>query len=60
MPNKTRYLILPDRMYLIKLDTGEEIEVSGLDLIQIGVNINSVNKLKESLQELEEMGKAWF
>lgn len=63
MPNKTRYLILPDRMYVVKLDDGEEIEVSGLDIIQMGNSIKKaqmIAKAFKDLNDLEETGRAWF
>lgn len=63
MPNKTRYLILPDRMYVVKLDNGEEIEVSGLDIIQMGHSIKRTQMIAEAmkhLDDLEETGRAWF
>ena len=31
MPNKIRFIIDPDRTYVVKLDDGDEVEVSGLD-----------------------------
>lgn len=60
MPNKTRFVIDPDRTYVVKLDDGEEVEVSGLDIIQMGYSIKKTDKLIKALQDLDEEGKGWF
>jgi len=60
MPNKTRFIIYPDRIYTITLDNGDEVEVSGLDIIQMGYKIQKTDKLVRDLQDLDEIGKAWF
>jgi hypothetical protein len=60
MPNKTRFVIDPDRTYVVKLDNGDEVEVTGLDIIQMGYQIRKTDKLLKALQELDEEGKGWF
>jgi hypothetical protein len=60
MPNKTRFVIDPDRIYVVKLDDGEEVEVTGLDIIQMGYQVQKTDKLLRALQELDEEGKGWF
>jgi hypothetical protein len=60
MPNKTRFVIDPDRTYVVKLDNGDEVEVTGLDIIQMGYQIQKTDKLLKALQELDEQGKGWF
>ena len=58
MPNKTRFVIYPDRIYTVTLDNGDEVEVTGLDIIQMGYQIQKTDKLIRDLQDIEEMG--WF
>jgi hypothetical protein len=60
MPNKTRFVIYPDRIYTIRLDDGDEVEVTGLDIIQMGYQIQKTDKIIKALQELDEDGKGWF
>ena len=60
MPNKTRFIIYPDRIYTVRLDNGDEVEVSGLDIIQMGYQIQKTDKLIRALKDLDEIGKAWF
>jgi hypothetical protein len=60
MPNKTRFVIDPDRTYVVKLDNGDEVEVTGLDIVQMGYQIQKTDKLLRALQELDEEGKGWF
>ena len=60
MPNKTRFVIDPDRTYVVKLDNGDEVEVTGLDIIQMGYQIRKTDKLLKALQELDEEGNGWF
>lgn len=60
MQNKTRYVIFPDRTYVVKLEDGYEVEVTGLDIIQMGESILKTDKLLKDLQNLGETGKAWF
>jgi hypothetical protein len=60
MPNKTRFVIYPDRIYTVTLDDGEQVEVTGLDIIQMGYQIQKTDKLIRALQELDEEGKGWF
>ena len=60
MPNKIRFIIDPDRTYVVKLDDGEEVEVTGLDIIQMGYQVRKTDKLLRALQELDEEGKGWF
>jgi hypothetical protein len=60
MPNKTRFVIDPDRIYVVKLDDGDEVEVTGLDIIQMGYQIQKTDSLIRSLQELDEQGIGWF
>ena len=60
MPNKTRFVLVPDRTYVVKLDNGDEVEVTGLDIIQMGYQIQKTDKIIKALQELDEEGKGWF
>ena len=60
MPNKTRFVIVPDRTYVVRLDDGDEVEVTGLDIIQMGYQIQKTDKIIKALQELDEEGKGWF
>lgn len=60
MPNKTRFVIDPDRTYVVKLDNGDEVEVSGLDIIQMGYHVRKTDKLLKELQKLDEEGIGWF
>jgi hypothetical protein len=60
MPNKTRFVIDPDRTYVVKLEDGKEVEVTGLDIVQIGYQIEKTDKLLRALQELDEEGRGWF
>jgi len=50
MPNKTRFVIYPDRIYTVKLDNGDEVEVTGLDIIQMGYQIQKMDKLIRDLE----------
>ena len=60
MPNKTRFIIYPDRIYTVMLDDGDEVEVTGLDIIQMGYQMKKTLELIKDLQDLDEIGKAWF
>jgi len=60
MPNKTRFVIDPDRTYVVTLDDGDEVEVTGLDIIQMGYQMKKTAELIKNLQDLDEIGKAWF
>jgi hypothetical protein len=60
MPNKTRFVIDPDRTYVVKLEDGKEVEVTGLDIVRIGYQIEKTDKLLRALQELDEEGRGWF
>lgn len=60
MPNKTRFTIDPDRIYVVKLDDGDEVEVTGLDIIQMGYYVRKTESLIRALQDLDEEGKGWF
>lgn len=60
MPNKTRFVIDPDRTYVITLDDGDEIEVTGLDIIQMGYSVRKTEQLLRAFQDLDEQGKGWF
>lgn len=60
MPNKIRFIIDPDRTYVVTLDDGEEVEVTGLDIIQMGYQVRRTESLLRALQELDEEGKGWF
>lgn len=60
MPNKTRFVIVPDRTYVVKLDDGDEVEVTGLDIIQMGYHVRKTDALLRALQELDEEGLGWF
>jgi len=57
MPNKTRFVIYPDRIYTVTLDDGEEVEVTGLDIIQMGYHVRKTEKLLRALQELDQEGE---
>lgn len=60
MPNKTRFVIDLDRTYVVKLDDGDEVEVTGLDIIQMGYSVRKTETLLKALQDLDEQGKGWF
>jgi len=60
MPNKTRFIIYPDRIYTVTLDDGDEVEVTGLDIIQMGYQMKKTQQLLKTLQDLDELGKGWF
>jgi hypothetical protein len=54
MPNKTRFVIYPDRIYTVTLDDGDEVEVTGLDIIQMGYHVRKTQMIIKSLRDLEE------
>jgi hypothetical protein len=60
MPNKTRFVIDPDRIYVVKLDDGEEVEVTGLDIIQMGYQVRRTEMIVKAFRDLDEEGKGWF
>lgn len=61
MPNKIRFIIDPDRTYVVKLDDGEEVEVTGLDIIQMGYHVRRTDQILRALQELDqEEGPSWL
>ena len=63
MPNKTRFVIDPDRTYVVTLEDGDEVEVTGLDIIQMGYHVRKTEALLKAfkeLQTLDETGEAWF
>lgn len=60
MPNKTRFVIDPDRTYVVKLEDGDEVEVTGLDIIQMGYSVRKTDKLLKALQELDQKGTGWI
>jgi hypothetical protein len=60
MPNKTRFTIDPDRTYVVKLDDGDEVEVTGLDIIQMGYSVRKTQALLKAFQEMDEEGLGWF
>jgi hypothetical protein len=61
MPNKIRFIIDPDRTYVVKLDDGEEVEVTGLDIIQMGYHVRKTDQILKALQELDqEEGLSWL
>ena len=57
MPNKTRFVIDPDRIYVVKLEDGDEVEVSGLDIIRLGYQTRKTNNL---IRDLKEIGDRWL
>jgi hypothetical protein len=60
MPNKTRFVIDPDRTYVVTLEDGDEVEVTGLDIIQMGYQVRKTQALIKAFQDLDEEGKGWF
>lgn len=60
MPNKTRFVIDPDRTYVVKLENSQEVEVTGLDIVQMAESLQKIDKIIQALAELDEQGKAWF
>ena len=61
MPNKTRFVIYPDRTYTVTLDDGEQVEVTGLDIIQMGYHVRKTDQILRALQELDqEEGLSWL
>lgn len=57
MPNKIRFIIDPDRTYVVTLDDGEEVEVTGLDIIQMGYHVRKTDQILKALQELDQEGE---
>jgi hypothetical protein len=57
MPNKTRFVIYPDRIYTVTLDDGEQVEVTGLDIIQMGYHVRKTDQILKALQELDQEGE---
>jgi len=60
MPNKTRFIIEPDRTYVVTLEDGDEVEVTGLDIIQMGYHVRKTQALLKAFQDLDEEGVGWF
>jgi hypothetical protein len=63
MPNKTRFVIYPDRIYTVTLDDGDEVEVTGLDIIQMGYSIKRTKMIIDAFRDMEkddETGLGWF
>jgi hypothetical protein len=60
MPNKTRFVIDPDRTYVVTLDDGDEVEITGLDIIQMGYHARKTQALLKAFQDLDEDGVGWF
>jgi len=63
MPNKTRFVIDPDRTYVVKLDDDNEIEVTGLDIIQMGYSVKRTKMIIDAFRDMEkddETGLGWF
>ena len=60
MPNKTRFVIDPDRTYVVKLENSQEVEVTGLDIIQMAESLQKIDKIITNLEYLDEQGKAWI
>jgi len=63
MPNKTRFVIDPDRTYVVKLDDGDEVEVTGLDIIQMGYSVKRTKMIIDTFRDMEkddETGLGWF
>jgi hypothetical protein len=54
MPNKTRFVIDPDRTYVVTLDDGDEVEVTGLDIVQMGYQVQKAKKLLDAFRSLED------
>lgn len=54
MPNKTRFVIDPDRTYVVTLDDGDEVEVTGLDIVQMGYQVRKAKKLLDAFRSLED------
>jgi hypothetical protein len=57
MPNKTRFVIDADRTYVVKLENSQEVEVTGLDIIQMAESLQKIDKIIK-LHKLDETGKA--
>lgn len=57
MPNKTRFVIYPDRIYTVTLENGDEVEVTGSEIITLGYQINKTNRL---INDLKEIGDRWL
>jgi hypothetical protein len=54
MPNKTRFVIYPDRIYTVTLEDGDEVEVTGLDIIQMGYHVRKTQMIIKTFRDLEE------
>jgi hypothetical protein len=59
MPNKTRFVIYPDRTYTVTLHDGEQVEVTGLDIIQMGYHVRKTDQILKALQELDQEGEGF-
>jgi len=60
MPNEIRFIIYPERTYVVTLDDGDEVEVTGLDIIQMGYHVRKTQDLLKAFQHLDEEGVGWF
>ena len=63
MPNKTRFVIVPDRIYVVKLDDGDEVEITAEDIVRMGYSVRRNRMIIDSLRDWEEdkqNGRGWF
>jgi len=63
MPNKTRFVIDPNRTYVVKLDDGDEVEVTGLDIVQMGYHVRKTQMIIDTFKNLEDNEEnewSWF
>ena len=56
MANKTRFVIDPDRTYVVKLEDGDEVEVTGLDIIRMGYSVKRTQMIAKLFKDIEEEG----
>jgi len=45
---------------VVTLDDGDEVEVTGLDIIQMGYQVRKTEMILKAFRDLEEEGKGWF
>jgi len=63
MPNKTRFVIVPDRIYVVKLDDGDEVEITAEDIVRMGYSVRRNRMIIDSLRDWEldeDRGRGWF
>jgi len=60
MANKTRFIIHPDREYIVKLSDGDEVTVTGKQIVQLGYHVVKMDEIIRCFQKMDETGEGWF